>query len=98
MSDSWEDRHYRAMAKTRLAEQAARMLLRLVGPRVSAVQDEKIALKYCSQCEPDPLLYGCPICGFTSETKWQFSVHLMVNPETCQRTADRKARRWASRT
>lgn len=81
-----------------LAEAMCRVLMRLFGPRVAAAQDERFAFAYCPRCTPPPLLYGCPVCGFSAEEKWRYSLHLKINPETCQRTADRKARHWASKT
>jgi hypothetical protein len=75
-----------------------RRLLRLVGPRVSAAQDEQMQFRRCRICTPDEETKTCVICGFTAAMPWQYGLHLRINPETCQRIAAKKARRWASKT
>ena len=70
-------------------ERDARTMFRLVGPRVSAAQDETAALKLCTICTPEPPVYQCYICGFASYEKWRWALHVKINPETCQRVAAR---------
>lgn len=75
-------------------EAQARSLLRLVGPRVSAMQDEQInLLRRCRICAPEPKVYQCYICGFAVEERWRYDVHIRIDPETCQRYA----KRWAAK-
>jgi hypothetical protein len=76
-------------------EKEARSMFRLIGPRVSAAQDESAALKMCPSCTPPAKVYECFICGFACEMQWQYNLHIKINPETCQRYASRWAKRYA---
>lgn len=76
-------------------ERDARAMFRLVGPRVSAAQDENATLRMCPVCEPPPHVYECYICGFACEERWRYNLHIKINPETCQRYANRWAKRYA---
>lgn len=78
-----------------LLMEQARIMLRLVGPRVSAAQDENIAIRKCRRCTPPPPIYTCYICGATTEDRWQFDVHVKIDPETCQRYAKAWAKRYS---
>lgn len=77
-------------------EAQARTMLRLIGPRVSAAQDEQInLLRRCNICTPQPHIYQCYICGLATEEHWRYALHIKINPETCQRYATRWAKRYA---
>jgi len=76
-------------------EEQTRSMLRLVGPRVSAAQDENISLKLCPTCTPEPKRYECFLCTFTVEDQWRYDLHVKINPETCQRYAAKWSRRYA---
>lgn len=76
-------------------EKQARTLLRLVGPRVSAAQDEDVSLKLCNTCTPPEKVYECFICTFACEERWRYSLHVKINPETCQRYAAKWAKNYA---
>lgn len=75
-----------------MLEEQARGLLRLFGPRVSAAQDENIALRHCRKCTPPEPVWQCFICGTVFPDRWRFDLHTKIDPETCQRYA----RKWAS--
>lgn len=73
-------------------------MLRVVGPRVSAAQDEQVNFRHCTTCTPPPQVHTCILCSFATEEKWRYQLHNNINPETCQRTVRRKAKQWASKT
>jgi hypothetical protein len=75
----------------------ARKMLRLIGPRVTAADDENVAIKRCTKCSPEPEVHRCFICQFAAQERWQYLLHLKINPETCQRYANKWARNWASK-
>lgn len=76
-------------------EKEARAMLRLIGPRVAAFQDENVALKLCTICTPPPKVYECFICTFACEMRWQYDLHVKINPEYCRRYAQKWAGRYA---
>lgn len=78
-------------------EEQARSLLRVMGPRTSAAQDEHVNVRHCLRCTPPAEVYQCVLCGFATEERWRYAMHNLINPETCQRVVTKKAKRWASR-
>ena len=76
-------------------EKEARAMFRLIGPRASAAQDESAALRLCTVCTPPPKVYECYLCRFACEEQWRYTLHIKINPETCQRYAKKWADRYA---
>lgn len=76
-------------------EMDARAMFRLIGPRVSAAQDENASVRLCTRCTPEPKHYECYLCGFACEEQWRYALHVKINPETCQRAAVRWAANYA---
>lgn len=76
-------------------EKDARTMLRLVSPRISATQDEKSVFAHCRICNPPPEVFTCVVCGFATEAKWQYSMHIRTQTGPCARMAEKKAKAWA---
>lgn len=76
-------------------EKEARAMFRLVGPRVTAADDENVALRRCGVCTPAAKVYECFLCKFACEERWRYTLHIKINPETCQRYAAKWSKRYA---
>jgi hypothetical protein len=72
-------------------------MLRLIGPRVSAAQDESFTFNKCDTCSPPERVYECFICRMATHERWQYKLHVDINPETCQCYAKRWAASFASK-
>lgn len=66
-----------------------RAMLRLIGPRVSATQDERFA--QCNLCNPPPPVYECVICHMATEHKWVYKMHIQSTSGPCFRTMQKRA-------
>ena len=76
-------------------EAQARVLLRTVGPRVAAAQDEQLTIRRCRKCTPDPPVFRCPICGLETTYRARIKLHYATDPLYCQAEGERRARLWA---
>ena len=76
-------------------ERDARAMFRLIGPRVSAAQDESATVKLCTRCTPEPKSWECFLCGLAFPDQWRYDMHIKINPETCQRYATKWAKKYA---
>lgn len=86
-------------AELEVLEKSARAMFRLIGPRFTANDDrqDNLAIRHCRVCTPAPKIFECPVCNGIFGERWQLSLHIRINPETCQRFGDMKARRWAAK-
>lgn len=72
-----------------------RTLMRCFAPRLSAAQDQADYFRKCVICTPPPEVFTCVICGFASEHRWVYKMHVESQTRACMRTAERRARAWA---
>ncbi len=78
----------------------ARAHFRTIGPAQldsTGNRSDNLAVRVCHRCNPPVKAPMCPACNAAFPERWQLRLHLRIDPETCQRTRDRKARAWASR-
>ncbi len=92
----WQLRNQRALQRFDVLDAEARTLLRTFGPRFTAAEDGDPTFRHCRVCTPDPVYPQCAICDRQFENRSGLRLHMLINPETCQRWGDRKARKWAS--
>lgn len=96
-SGEWHLRQARAMQRFDALDADTRVLMRTFGPRLDAGQDGDPSFRHCRICNPDPPALKCSVCDTEFAEKWQYRLHLKINPETCQRWGERKAKAWAAK-
>jgi len=95
---TWMDRHERRMQSQGIVqlEKDSRTLLRTFAPEITPRQDN-VAARRCLTCNPPPHVFKCPVCDWTTELRWRFSLHLATGPGWCVARGKAKERKWASR-
>lgn len=81
------------------ADEVARMMLRLIGPRVTAADDAQdgVAIKMCRKCNPPPPVFICPQCDWECDERWRLQVHIALQPEWCLARGRKKMKAWAAK-
>lgn len=95
--DEWFAKHERACVTAgiqRLTDRA-KSALTLIGPKVAP--DTPFAIRRCLTCTPPPEVFQCPLCDSETTVRWQYDMHMALNPKYCRDRAAKKARKWSQK-
>lgn len=100
-TQSWEARHERACTPIKRLADNMRQAMQFTFPQIKAelvakypdlvrLGDESLTLRHCNLCTPPPELHTCSQCGWQTQVKWRYGLHVRTSPKWCQDVANKR--------